>query len=200
MLLLFVGHALVARSTQAASNRSQEALGPQPGATRPNTSVLGGRWTIERCSRRRGLQNDRGDLAEWLGSTVEYEGFPLALRVRPRAGTVEHRASLSQLAAITHKLAQVRSNGLPESDYNDSLADLDHSIITSLESLGAGVTVIVETFAGKRTYYAYVISAEHADRALADVKHRFHEHDLSLEVRADARWGLYEKYRSLFPW
>ena len=37
MLLLFVGHALVARSTQAASNRSQEALGPQPGATRPNT-------------------------------------------------------------------------------------------------------------------------------------------------------------------
>src|SRR5262245_49039056 len=108
----------------------------------------------------------------------------MALRVRPRADTEEHRACLRYLASVPHELAHVRSNGLPESNYNGSLADLDAGIITSLESLGAGVTAIIETFAGKRTYYAYVTSGEHAQQALADVKARFPKHDLSLHVRS----------------
>src|SRR5262245_38986859 len=93
------------------------------------------------------------DHAAWLGSTVEHEGFPMALRVRPRAESGIARAALVYLASVTHQLGRVRGDGLPEADYNEGLAELDHSIITSLEAEG-GITVIVETFAGKRTYYA----------------------------------------------
>ena len=124
----------------------------------------------------------------------------MALRVRSRADTKEHRDALRHLAALTHKLAHVRSSGLPEPDYNHSLADLDDSIITSLDAVGAGITAIVETFAGKRTYYAYVTSDAHAQRALVDVTVRFPDHDLSLVVRADPAWDLYHEYRRLFPW
>lgn len=38
MLLLFVGHYLVARSLQETTTRPQEALSPKSGATRPNTA------------------------------------------------------------------------------------------------------------------------------------------------------------------
>ena len=62
------------------------------------------------------------------------------------------------------------------------------------------VAVIVETLAGKRTYYAYVVSDGHARHVFEDVKARFPEHELSLDVRADARWDLYDEYRRLFPW
>ena len=144
--------------------------------------------------------SEQGAMAEWLGTTVQYEGLPLALRVRPTADTPERRTCLRYLGAVTHQLARVRSNGLPEPEYNAGLADLDHSVITALESEGGGLTVLIETLAGKRTYYGYVMSEEHARRAMSMVQIRFPDENLSLEVRADSDWGLYAEYRRLFPW
>ena len=124
----------------------------------------------------------------------------MALRVRPHADSTEARSTLLHLAAVTHQLDRVRGNGLPEADYNEGLFELDHSIITSLEADGSGVTVIVETLAGKRTYYAYVTSAAHAEAALEHLHGHFPEHQLSLTTRPDKAWGLYGEYKRLFPW
>ena len=140
------------------------------------------------------------DQEEWLGSTVNYEGHPMLLRVRPGAGRSAARPVLVLLAAITHRLAQVRADGLPEAGYNDGLADLDDAIIASLDAGGAGITVVVETVAGERTYYAYVTAPIHAQVALESVCIRFPEHHLSLATRRDESWQLYDEYKRLFPW
>jgi hypothetical protein len=61
----------------------------------------------------------------WLTAMTRYEGFPLAPRVRPNADTSYNRATLTNLGVVTHQLAQVQDNGLPESEYNKSLEDFD---------------------------------------------------------------------------
>ena len=143
---------------------------------------------------------DDHDGPEWLGTMVEYEGFPLALRVRPRADGGEQRQSLHYLAAVTHHLAQVRPDGLPDADYNDGLSSLDHAVIEALESGDGGLTVVVETLAGKRTYYAYVLSENHAEAAAKSLHSSFPDQELSLVVRRDEPWGLYAEYKRRFPW
>jgi hypothetical protein len=63
--------------------------------------------------------------AQWLGSTVRHEGFPLALRVRPDADSPANQKALPHLVALTHHLDQVRVDGLPEAAYDDGLALFD---------------------------------------------------------------------------
>ena len=137
---------------------------------------------------------------EWLVATVKYEGYPLALRVRPHADTVEHRSRLPFVAAVTHHLALTRADGMPEPDYNDSLAVLDHAVIGTLEASGSGLTVLVETLAGKRTYYAYVEAESHAQAAVARLCSSFPGERITLVVRRDVAWDLYGEYKRRFPW
>ena len=101
---------------------------------------------------------------------------------------------------VTHELAQVRPDGLPSSDYNESLAELDAQIIEALEDQGLGITVVIETYNGQRSYYAYVTSVAHAKRAFDTVSGCFPQHMLVFHLGADAQWGLYTEYRERFRW
>lgn len=136
-------------------------------------------------------------LPAWLTATVQYQGFPLALRVRPGAGTAEPRARLSALAVVTHRLAQVRADGMPEPDYNDGLADLDGAIIRALEVDG-GTVVLVETLGGRRSYYAYTSGGGALDAAWAAVRAAHPGHALDLQRRADPGWSVFGDYRRQF--
>jgi len=136
----------------------------------------------------------------WLGATVSHQGFPMALRVRSKIHTAETRARFQRLAAITHRLAEVRANGLPKSRYNDGLAQLDADVIRALESEDGAVVVIVETFAGKRTYYAYADGPGRAKAALARLREAYPQHDLTAAGGPDPDWGLYSEYRERWPW
>jgi hypothetical protein len=131
---------------------------------------------------------------------VSYEGQPMALRVRPDADTAENRALYPRLAVVTHRLAEVRSDGLPESNYNDGLPTFELAVIEALEADGAGLVVLVETFVGERSYYAYVVAASHAESAFRSLSERFSEHDLAISGRSDREWGLLDEYRRRFPW
>ena len=90
----------------------------------------------------------------WLTAMTRYEGFPLALRVRPKADTSSNRATLTSLGAVAHQLAQVRDDGLPQDEYNSALEDFDLALQAAIAGEGAGLVVLVETFAGRRNYYA----------------------------------------------
>jgi hypothetical protein len=136
----------------------------------------------------------------WLGATVTYEGAPMALRVRPNVDTIHNRERFSQLVEVTHELAQVRPDGLPTPDYNESLAEFDAQIIEVLEKQGLGITVLVETYNGQRSYYAYVASVAHAKQAFEIVSGHFPQHTLALHSGADSEWGLYAEYRERFRW
>jgi len=133
----------------------------------------------------------------WLNATVQYQGFPLALRVRPGAGTPEQRARLSVLAIVTHRFAHVRADGMPEPDYNYGLAELDGAIINALETDG-GVVVVIDTRGGRRNYYAYTTASAASDAAWTAARAAHPGHALELERRGDAAWSLFADYRRRF--
>jgi hypothetical protein len=138
--------------------------------------------------------------APWLTAMVEYEGQPLALRVRPDADAPGNRVRFPRVATVTHELSSVTSNGLPEASYNDSLAGFDHDVHACVERGGRGLVVLVETFAGKRRYFAYVADGTQLDARIAKLIARYPQHVVSVRGGDDPEWGLYNVYRQRFPW
>ncbi len=93
---------------------------------------------------------------KWYTGEVQHEGFPLHLRFPERPDFDSLQEKFSSLLLATHKLDRVKPSGVPEAAYNASLADFDHDLITAFEQPSTGMTVLVETFGGMRTYYMYV--------------------------------------------
>lgn len=106
----------------------------------------------------------------WFCGVLEHEGFPLMLRFpeRPDFDVIEKR--FPKLLVIAHQLENVTASGLPDPDYNDSLADLDLELVSIFEAAASGIAVLVETFAGRRSYYFYV-----EESAVAEAQHHFAE-------------------------
>ena len=124
----------------------------------------------------------------------------MSLRVRPNAETAENRLAFSRLLLVTQELAEVRPNGLPESSYNQSLAGYDKDVFHFVESEGDGIVALVETFAGKRTYYAYVDVDATFKARFEELKAKYPQHIISISHRLEAEWETYHLYRNLYPW
>lgn len=77
------------------------------------------------------------------------------------------RDRFPHLVTVTHHFAKIQSNGLPEPEYNRNLLEFDHDIRTTVEQGEFGITVLIETFCGKRHYYIYVASENSPEEALA---------------------------------
>ena len=136
----------------------------------------------------------------WLGKTARYEGWPLALRVRPYVLTLENQRKFPQLVVITLKLAKVRADGMPEPDYNDTLADLDAELIDLFEANKVGLTVLVETFGGRRVFYSFTQVTAPVQALVAEFQRRNPSHAISVQVKPDPNWGFIANYRKQFPW
>src|SRR5690349_2981122 len=123
--------------------------------------------------------------APWLTTMAEHQGRRLALRVRPDVDTSSNRGSYPQLAVISHELSSVTADGMPEASYNDSLADFDREIHELFECEGEGLLVLVETFAGKRNYYAYVADRAPVRSRVDNLRTRFPQHRLKFRSGLD---------------
>ena len=136
------------------------------------------------------MNNDR----TWLGIEIEYEGFPILFR-RPDIAMKEYDY-LSQrfpyLLVIEHKLSEVAENGLPIKKYNDSLEFLDLKISSITEK--QGIVFLIETLAGKRTYYIYITNTEFGNGYGSTIKSQFPSENLSWEVESDKKWKLAHGY------
>lgn len=108
-------------------------------------------------------------------------------------------ASHDWLAIVTHHLKCVQSNGLPEADYNDSLAKLDESIIRCLEQAPGDMVVLVETSHGKRRYYAYVRGFEAVGKRVNDLIEEHPTHVISYKSVLDADREFVNEYLRLLP-
>jgi hypothetical protein len=134
----------------------------------------------------------------WLGAMCRHEGAPLALRVRSGVRSWRGRSELPYLLAVTLHLTEVRSDGLPAPEYNVSLGDLDHAMFERCEQDGDGVVVLIETFSGERTWYAYGRERSIGEAVLRDIEARFPGHRFTSRATAGAEWGLWDLYRGLF--
>ncbi len=130
---------------------------------------------------------------KWYTGEIQHEGFPLHLRFPEKPDFDSLQKKYPKLLVVTHTLAKVKSSGVPEADYNDSLAEFDHEMVTAFES-SSGITVLVETFGGRRTYYIYVS----ADAPVEATKQRFTtkypQHKLAWKLRDDAGWKFIRGY------
>ena len=137
---------------------------------------------------------------KWLSATVDHEGHPLLLRVRPRLDRSGHTVHFPHLGTVSHQLVHVRPDGLPEPDYNTSLSDLDADAHEILEDGGAGFMMIVETFGGERNYYA-CLSNEDAHRSwLNQLKAAHPKHELDGDFRSNRALDFYQTYRNQISW
>lgn len=132
----------------------------------------------------------------WLTTKIEYEGFPLYLRKPDYKDIFSYQDKFPNILWVTQNLKEVKSNGLPESDYNESLFDFDGQMCDLLDNKDEGVIFLIETFAGKRNYYYFIPdSADYKDRI---EKIRKGNSDLNLDLEtgmySDKDWGFLQKY------
>ena len=136
----------------------------------------------------------------WISATVRYEGAPLALRVHKDIDTPQNERRFPQVVAIRLQLAKVRSDGMPEADYNDTLADLDSDLVELFETGSFGVTVLIETLGGRRTFYSYTQVNAPVQALVANLQKKYPGHAISVQTKSDPHWGLLASYRKQFAW
>jgi hypothetical protein len=121
----------------------------------------------------------------WLTTQKTYEGFPLFLRRPEKLNYDDLARSYPKLVVITHHLSKVMSNGIPVAEYNASLADFDNYIVSYLRSKSQGMTVLVETFGGNRTYYCYTVDNFSLDIMKKDVETKYSGNNLEWTEKKD---------------
>lgn len=134
------------------------------------------------------------DTRTWKTKQTTHEGVLLFLRYPENVDYDLHKSSFPILAVVTHELAKVSSNGLPEPDYNDSLSTFDVDVRAAFEQGQAGQTLLVETFSGKRKYYIYVVPEIQVEETIASISKRYPHERLSWWVHSDSEWGFIKRY------
>lgn len=131
---------------------------------------------------------------EWLMGQMDNEGFPLLLR-RPKDLDYDLlKVTFPNLVVVQHQFAKTKSNGLPEDDYNIGLADFDDEVVNYFRNRKQGITVLVETFGGKRNYYMYAVADADFDKAKAHFKQSYPKHNISWTIKNDPDWGFIKAY------
>jgi hypothetical protein len=129
----------------------------------------------------------------WKTGSASHEGFPLLLRTPCGLDYDVLSRKFPNLLVVRHKLSKVQPSGLPEPDYNDSLADLDHHLINLPEALDRGISVLVETFGGKRNHY-YIADESDIDARETLTRLQFPGQALTWDLRDDPEWGFIRRY------
>jgi len=137
-------------------------------------------------------QNSNNEV--WYTGEVEHEGFPLLLRFPEKPDFDKLQIKYTRLLVVTHTLDKVKSSGLPEDDYNKTLFDLDHDLITEFEKSSSGKTVLIETFGGRRTYYIYISINSKVNEVTNSFKKKYPQHKLEWELVDANGWKLIRQY------
>ena len=59
---------------------------------------------------------------------------------------------------------------------------------------------LVETFSGKRNYYACVADTSSFQDRIRPIRTSYPQHSITVAAREDRAWKLYDGYRQDFPW
>jgi hypothetical protein len=132
----------------------------------------------------------------WKTGSFEYEGFPLFLRSPYKLNYDELQILYPQFISLTHILKDVNNNGLPNKEYNQSLFEFDTFVSEVLENKRNGVTVLIETFGGKRNYYMYSIEEIDTVKLKELILNNFPDQEILIESRLDLKWGFIRAYAS----
>jgi hypothetical protein len=129
---------------------------------------------------------------------VRHEGRRLLLR-RPEALDVETVSKgLPRLVVITHVLEELRPDGLPEAEYEETLALLDNALVSYPAEKGLGKAVLVETFQGRRNYYWYTAATPPLEQVRDALLDAHPGHELEFHEKPDADGSVLRAYARAF--
>ena len=135
----------------------------------------------------------------WLNGNSIYQGFPIYFR-RLDIDRSEYKVLAAQYpvqVAITHYLRKVKDNGLPEPEYNRSLAEFDHCLINLFHERDIGIAFLIETLAAKRTYYFYA-QPDYEDSQLKEFQRHFDGEKIEWAIDLDPTWATPHMYATDF--
>jgi hypothetical protein len=135
---------------------------------------------------------------KWYSVRREHEGFPLFLRYPEKPDFDALQGGYPQLLIVTHVFSKAKPNGVPEPDYNDSLMDFDCELRATLEEGAAGVSVLIETFGGRRMYYVYLSPSAPLENAKVRISEKYPEHALKWDLRQNPSWDFIRRYSAEF--
>jgi len=130
----------------------------------------------------------------WKTGAVEHEGVPLYLRFPDGLDYDTLQKTYPQLIVLKQQLLHVNDKGAPQADHNDSLGEFDTYIVNFLEKSGNGITVLVETFGGKRIYYMYSKTSIDASAMESAIRRTYPEHSVTISAKSDREWGFIRRY------
>jgi hypothetical protein len=131
---------------------------------------------------------------KWISADTIYGDFPLYLRRPDYENIWKYKSKFSKLYCITHNLDMVKSNGLPESDYNRTLLDFDQKLVSLFNPEMEGIVILVETYAGKRNYWYYVSSEIDPNLKYASLSEEYPLNRIESSVQSDKNWGFLIEY------
>jgi hypothetical protein len=131
---------------------------------------------------------------KWLTKKIEYEGFPLYLRKPDYQDIFVYQDNFPNVFHVTQNLKDVKSNGLPESDYNESLSEFDGQMCKLFDKRDEGIIFLVETFAGKRHYYYFISVSADYEKRIEKIKRENPDVDIETDSYADKDWGFLKDY------
>ena len=130
----------------------------------------------------------------WSTMDTTYEDFPLYLRKPNIENITQYQLLYPRLLNITHTLDKVKSNGLPQSDYNKTLEDFDGKICNLFDFENEGFIFLIETYGGKRNYWFYLKPDFDYTAILTGLKRKYKNHKLEESVSNDKNWGFIKDY------
>ena len=131
---------------------------------------------------------------KWLTKKTEYEGFPLYLRKPEYQDIFVYRGNFPNVLHVTQKLKEVKSNGLPESHYNELLFEFDGQMCKLFDTKDGGLIFLIETFAGKRHYYYFVSDTADYGKRIEKIKRDNPDIDIETHSYADKDWDFLKDY------
>lgn len=131
---------------------------------------------------------------KWFTKEEEYEGDPLYLRRPDYNDICRYKEKYTKLLCLTHSLDSVKSNGLPTSDYNESLIDFDGEAIDLLDEKDEGIVFLIETYGGARNYWFYCSPSVDLTTKFNKFKLNHSDKKLEFTLRSDKDWGFIEQY------
>ena len=135
---------------------------------------------------------------KWRVHKRDYEGLPLFLRHPVGLDASALMPRLPVLLTITLEFAVVRADGLPAKAYNDSIEALDLCLVKLFEAQGQGITVLVETFGGRRMYYKYIAGNADVEQSRSEFSTGFPSASLAWETQPGSTWKFIRRYAEEF--
>ena len=134
------------------------------------------------------------DNMTWSTIDTTYEDLPLYLR-KPNIDNIsQYQLQYPRLLNITHKLDKVKSNGLPQSDYNKTLEEFDGEICNLFDFNKEGFIFLIETYGGERNYWFYLRADFDYKTKLTELKEKYDIHKLEDNISDDKNWGFVKDY------